>query len=249
MTTSSSGARTTAAPRPARRTPSRGFRFAAWPLWLTLAGIGGAIGTVGTDLRPAAETEAWENGTDYIVTSADVMGLDPLIGRIGFTAGLLGILGMLVFVGAWRRHVEARFVRSSAAGVVTAGLIATAGASLLGYGWRGALANYLGPEAGLYDSEGLFVYYMLTDFGAYLPWFGALVAVLGMGWMAWVERSISRVMASVGLVVALFLLVLTVATGVPGLPGTLTPIWLAIAGIWLAVGRSRITEPEPPMRG
>lgn len=235
-----------ASPAPARAaTPSRlpaRRRFAAWPLWAVLAGVGGTVGTVVTDLRPAAETEAWLNGTDYTVTVADMAGLDPAIGRIGYVAGLVAIVGLLVFQAAWRRHVEQRFTRSTAARVVSAGVVATAAAAILGYGWRGALANYLGPEAGLYDGHGLFVYYMLTDFGAYLPWFGVLVAAGALTWMAWAERTVSRVLGTFSGLAALALVVAVLLSGVPGLPGVLMPACLAIAGVWLAVGRSRITE-------
>ncbi|MGX1700933.1 hypothetical protein [Microbacterium sp. NPDC055357] len=34
------------------------------------------------------------------------------------------------------------------------------------------------------------------------------------------------------------------STGVPGLPGVFMPAWLVVAGIWLAVGRSRVTRAE-----
>ena len=40
------------------------------------------------------------------------------------------------------------------------------------------------------------------------------------------------------------LLALMLISGVPGIPGTLIQGWLVIAGIWLAVGRSRITEKQ-----
>lgn len=219
-------------------------RFSAWPLWAVVSGVAGMTGTVGTDLRPAAESEAWMNGDDYTVTIADMAGLDPVIGRIGFVAGLIAVAGLIVFAAAWRRHVETVFTRSTAARVVSGGLIATAGAALLGYGWRGALANYLGPEAGTYDEQGLFVYYMLTDFGAYLPWFATLVAALGIAWMAWAERSVSRILGTVSALFALLLFAGVLVTGVPGLPGTLMQAWLVIAGVWLAVGRSRITQAE-----
>jgi hypothetical protein len=223
---------------------ARPRRFTAWPLWALVAGVAGAVGTVGTDLRPEAESEAWQTGEDYTVTVADMAGLDPLIGRIGFVAGLVCIAALLVFAAAWRRHVEQIFTRSTAARVVSNGLIATAGAALLAYGWRGALANYLGPEAGTYDGDGLFVYYMLTDFGAYLPWFATLVAALALAWMAFAERTVSRILGGFSAAIAGLLFIAVLVTGVPGLPGTLMQAWLAVAGIWLAVGRSRITWAE-----
>ncbi|WP_127819647.1 hypothetical protein [Microbacterium sp. CPCC 204701] len=220
-------------------------RFAAWPLWAVVAGIAGTVGTVATDLRPAGEIEAVANGEAYAVTSADMIGLDPLLGRIGFTAGLVAILCLIVFAAAWRRHADARFTRSTAARVVSGGLIAATGVITLGYGWRGALANYLGPEAGMYDEEGLFVYYMLTDFGAYIGWTGLVASALALAWMAFRERSVSRILGGFSGLFGILTLGAIVVSGVPGLPGVFMPVWLAVTGLWLAVGRSRVTEPDP----
>lgn len=223
--------------------PPRRRRLAAWPLWAVVAGATGAVATFGTDLRPAAEQAAFDQGVEYVVTPADMMGLDPLLGRLGFVAGLIALAALIVFAAAWRRHVESRFSGSTAARVFSIGLVATAGALTLGYGWRGALANYLGPESGMYDSEGLFVYFMLTDFGAYLPWAAVVVSAFALAWMAWVERSVSRVLGTVTALFAVGTLGLVALTGVPGLPGVFMPAWLVIVGLWLAVGRSRVTEP------
>ncbi|WP_448808962.1 hypothetical protein [Agromyces bauzanensis] len=221
---------------------ARRARFSAWPLWAALAGVAGFVGTVLTDLRPDAELAAAEQGQPYTVTYADMNHLDPLLGRIGYVAGIVAVIALLVFQAAWRRHVEVAFVRSTAARVVSGAVIATAGAAALGYGWRGALANYLGPESFNYEQQGVFVYYMLTDFGAYLPWLPMVAAAGALAWMAWVERSVSRVLGTLCALVTLALLGAVVATGVPGLPGALLPLWLTIVGVWLAVGRSRITQ-------
>lgn len=220
-------------------------RFTAWPLWATLAGVAGVVGTIATDLRPAAEAEAWRNGEDYTVTSSDMIDLEPLMGRIGHVVGLVAIVALLILVAVWRRHVEDRFVGSVAARVFSAGLIATAAGLTLGYGWRGALANYLGPEAGMYDAEGLFVYFILTDFGAYLPWFATIVSLGALTWMAWAERLVSRGLGAFVGFIAIGLFVATVVTGVPGLPGTLGQVGLTVAGIWLAFGRSAIILTGP----
>ncbi|WP_449279677.1 hypothetical protein [Leucobacter sp. GX0328] len=230
------------APAAAARPAKQGFT--AWPLWASAAGALGFAGTIVFDVRPDAETEAWLSGEDYSVTSADMLGLAVLPGRLGWTAGLLAMALLLVFAAVWWRRTQ-RFERSVGAKVVAFGAIATAATGLLGYGWKGALANYLGPEAGLYDEQGLFVYYMLTDFGAYFPWFGVLVSALAMAWMAFAERLVSRVLGVVSALFGLGLLALMLVSGVPGIPGTLIQGWLVIAGLWLAVGRSRITERDP----
>ncbi|GAA1930763.1 hypothetical protein GCM10009775_23520 [Microbacterium aoyamense] len=227
-----------------RRPIARHTRFRAWPLWATLAGVAGTIGTVVTDLRPASETEAIDRGELYAVTPADMETLDVLTGRIGFTSGLVAVFALLVFVALWRTHVEVRATRSTGARLVGIGVVVSASALVLGYGWRGALANYLGPESGLYGPDGLFVYYMLTDFGAYIGWAGVVASAVGIAWMAWVERLVSRVLGTFSGLVAVLVTGAVVVAGVPGLPGVFMPVWLAVTGVWLAVGRSRITLPD-----
>lgn len=226
-----------ASPSAARR------RVHLWPLWASIAGALGFAGSIIFDVRPDAELEAFHQGEDYTVTPADMPGLDLIAGRLGWTAGLLSIAALLVFVGVWHRHVLRR-TDSVAAVVVAAGALASAGALTLGYGWKGALANYLGAEAGLYDEQGLFVYYMLTDFGAYLPWFGVLVSSFAVAWMAFAERLVSRILGGVSAVFGVGLAGLMLISGVPGIPGTLIQAWLVIFGVWLAVGRSRVTSED-----
>ncbi len=213
-----------------------------WPLWASAAGAFGFAGTVIFDVRPPAELEAFENGTLHVVTPADMETLDVLTGRLGWMAGLFAVAALLIFSGIWHTRV-ARPTRSSAATVVTFGLVATAAAGTLGYGWKGALANYLGAESGMYDANGQFVYYMLTDFGAYFPWVATLIASFAVVWMAFGERTVSRVLGAVSAIFAIGLTALMFAMGVPGIPATLIPVWLIIFGIWLAVGRSKIMLP------
>ncbi|MBM7503804.1 hypothetical protein ACFPER_09985 [Agromyces aurantiacus] len=227
---------------PAADAVARPARFRGWPLWGALAGVAGFIGTVLTDLRPEGELAAVEQGERYTVTAADMVQLDPTLARYGYVAGVVAIVALLVFQAAWRRHVETAFTRSTAARAVSGGLIATIAGLILGYGWRGGLANYLGPESDSYDPNGRFVYYMLTDFGAYMPWLGVVAAAGGLAWMAFVERNVSRVLGAVSALAAVLTLGAVIVSGVPGLPGGTMPLWLAIAGVWLAVGRSRITR-------
>ncbi|HEX6955854.1 MAG TPA: hypothetical protein VF156_13345 [Agromyces sp.] len=229
--------------RPDGPAPAATSRFRAWPLWASLAGVAGFVGTILTDLRPDAEIEAIAEGEKYAVTAADMAALDPTPARWGFVAGVIAVVALLVFQAAWRRHVETVFTGSTAARAVSGGIIAAAAGLVLGYGWRGGLATYLGPERFAYDEDGWFVYYMLTDFGAYMPWFGVVAAAGGIGWMAFVERSVSRGLGAVSASFAVLTIGAVIVSGVPGLPGGFMPMWLAVAGVWLAVGRSRITRP------
>lgn len=218
---------------------TRKRKLTAWPLWASAAGAFGFAGTVIFDVRPPAELEAFENGTVHVVTAADMSTLDIVAGRLGWMAGLFAVAALLVFAALWHTRV-ARTAHSAAATVVSFGIVATAAGGTLGYGWKGALANYLGTESGMYDANGQFVYYMLTDFGAYFPWVGVLVAAWAVLWMAFVERTISRILGGVTAVFALGLTALMFAMGVPGIPATLIPVWLGVFGLWLALGRSSI---------
>lgn len=240
MSTTSTGS--DAAIRPAGGSARR-FRLTLWPLWASVAGAFGFAGSIIFDVRPQAELDAFAKGEVHTVTPADLADLDAFGLRLGWMAGLVAVVALLVFAGVWRRHVESRFP-SAAARMVSAGVIATAGAAALGYGWKGALANYLGSEAGYYDETGVFVYYMLNDFGAYLPWIGVWATTFAVVWMAFAERIVSRVLAVVTAVFGFGLGALMLITGVPGMPGTLVQLWLVLLGLWLAVGRSRVTAPE-----
>lgn len=214
-----------------------------WPLWGVAAGLAGFAATVLFDHRPESELSAAARGEDFLVTPEVMHELTRLPNYVGYLVGFAAVALLVVFAAAWRSRVESQHARSIAASVVTGGVLVTAAGLALGYGWKGALANYGfdGPEKGLYGDDGLFVYFMLTDFGPYIPWLGVLVAFAGMAWMAWVEHLVSRVLGTVLAVYVALVATAYVAMGVPGLAGPLSGVVLAIACLWLAVGRSRVT--------
>ena len=84
---------------------------------------------------------------------------------------------------------------------------------------------------------------MLNDFSPFIGWLGVLVALLGLSWMAFREGLVSRGLGVVTGLIGGGTLVAVGVLGVPGLPFTAL-VGLLIAGVWLAVGRSRVTEPE-----
>jgi len=241
---------TTSHPQPAGTTKAAAqpARDRLWPLWGVFAGIAGFIATVLLDVRPASEDEAISAGDTLAVGPEHMADLDRMQNVFGFLLGFAAVAAILVFQAAWRARVEVRHPGSIAARVVSGGLIATAAGLTFGFGWKGALANYGydGPEFGLYGDDGLFVYYMLTDFGPYIPWLGSLVAAVAYGWLAWRERLLSRVLGTVSLAYAGLIGGAFVVTGVPGLAGPLGGLWLAGTSLWLAVGRSRALERSQP---
>lgn len=225
------------------RVPARPTRARLWALWGAVAGILGFVATVLLDTRPLNEMLAIEAGKDYTVSAEDVASLDRMTNYVGFLVGFAAVAAMLVFASAWKRWVELRFPESIAARVVSGGIYVTAAGLTLAYGWKGALANYGygGNEFGMFDDDGLYVYYMLTDFGPYIPWLGVLIAAAAFGWMAWRERLISRILGTMSALYAAGVAGMMVLIAVPGLPGPFGGLWLAIASLWIAFGRSRVT--------
>jgi uncharacterized membrane protein len=230
--------------RTASSTAARTPRDRAWPLWGAAAGFLGFAATVVFDARPTSEMEAADRGESVIVDPSLMDELTRMPNYLGFLVGFAAVAALIVFAAAWKARVETRFARSIAARVVSGGLLVTAAGLTLAYGWKGALANYGydGPEAGMYEGDGLFVYFMLTDFGPYIPWLGVLIMAFALGWMAWRERTISRVLGTVSIVYGLLVVAGFVIMGVPGLAGPASGLWLAIACIWLSLGSSRVTE-------
>lgn len=233
---SSSRSSSTAGERPSPATVPG--RFVAWPLWATAAGVVGFVSTVVTDNR-AGDT----SDPDYTVTVADIAPLDHELFRIGGMLGYVAVGALLVAAAVWHRRVAQRWTWSLGAPVVTFGLVASAAALTLAYGWKGALGNYLhgAMEAGTYDDQGLYTYYVMNDFSPYIGWVPVAVAAGGLAWMAFRERLVSRPLGAFCGAGFLASFGSVAATGVPGLP-VMSSLGLVVAGIWLALGRSPIVR-------
>lgn len=208
----------------------------AWPLWASAAGALGLFATVITDER-AGDT----SDMDYTVTVKDMAALDHEMFRIGGAVGFACVAALLVLAAIWNRRVSQKHTWSLGAPVVTFGLVAAAGALTLAYGWKGALGTYLhgAMEEGTYDDQGLYIYYVMNDFSPYLAWFPVTVALLGLAWMAFRERLVSRGLGAFAGLTSVALYGAVVVTGVPGLPFA-SSLCLVVVGIWLALGRSKI---------
>ncbi len=208
-----------------------------WPLIGLAAGVGSIVATLVLDLHPTtlAPGEAYTADVLAEVSSAK--------GHAGVIVGYVVVALLLVLAAAWRRHVEPRALTSTAARVVPLGLTAAAGALSLGYGWRGAMGLYNGGnEDGAFDATGLYVYFVLNDFGAYIGFLGVTVAAGAVAWMALRERLVAR-WIGVFSIVTILPVALTVALfGLPGFPGVAGGVWLAVTFAGLAFGRSTINR-------
>lgn len=217
-------------------TPAR--RFAAWPLLITACGVLGLAAAL-LEGRPEGSVENFE----YPVEAADVLAVDWVPYRVSGALGYLLALLLLLTAAVWRHRVERRFSGSLGATVVSFGVLATAALVTLAYGWRGALGDYLpgAAEEDTYDAEGLYNYFILTDFSPYIAFVPLVASAYGLAWMAFHERLVSRGLGACAALLATAVLGACLVTGVPGIAGGAV-IGLVPAGVWLAVGRSAITE-------
>lgn len=227
MSTIHSGASGPTADRLESSTRSR------WPLIGTAAGLTGVIATLVTDIHPA------DRATVDIVEH-----VSRTTAHLSIIAGYVTVALLVVLSAAWRRHVEPRAASSVAADVVPSSLLVSAAALTLGYGWKGAMAVYLpgGMDAGAFDKDGLYVLYVLNDFGSYIGWLGVTIAAAAIAWMALLDHTVSRWIGVVALVPVLAVTAFTVGTGIPGFPGVVSPLFMMIAFTGLAFGRSPITR-------
>ena len=210
------------------------------PRWALLGAVTGLLGvgaTLITDVHPVS----WATRT----TTPDIVDdLSRGTAHASVALGFAVVVGLLVLSAAWRRHVEARAAHSTAARVVTHGLLAGAGALSLGYGYKGMLAIYLpgGINGEAFDRDALYVMYVLNDFGSFIGWLGVTVAAGAVAWMSLRERLISRWIGFFSLLPVAAVGVLLLATGLPGFPGVATPVWMVVAFTGLFLGRSPVTR-------
>jgi hypothetical protein len=199
-----------------------------WAWWGVAAGILGFVGTLVTLV----------NADDPTVDG--ITSLDPVTYHVGGSAGYLAVAALLVTAAAWRARV-ARLVPSNiAARVVADGLTASAGALALGYGWKLAMGLYLdgGLNEGQFDKNGLFVYYMLNDFGPFIGWLGVVVAAGAMVVLGVRQRIVPRWIGYVSVLPVLAVLVNGVGLGVAGFPGMVGPLWMIVTFAALALRRT-----------
>jgi hypothetical protein len=207
-----------------------------WPLHALAAGVLGFLATMVLDGRTS--------GSDVAMSEKLFEDLSPLPYRLSMLAGYAAVVALILLAASWRRHVEPRLTGSTAAHVVPLGLLASAAGLTYAYGWKGALGLYMpgGVEEGSYDQQGLYVYYMLNDFGSFIGWLGVVVAAGAVAWMGLRERTVSKWIGVVSVLPVVQTTLMLIGLGVPGVPGLLAPIWLVVLGIGLYFGKSTITR-------
>ncbi len=211
-------------------------------LWTgAAAGLLGVLGTLVFDIHIPGD------GTSADTVRMEMVGaIDQQKAHFSIISGFLAVTLLLVFAAAWRKSIEPRLPDSLAARIVSQALTAAAGALSLGYGWKGATAIYHadGMDANTYDDLGLYIYYILNDFGSYIGWFGVTVAAGAVAWMSLKERVLPLWVGIFSCLPVLAVLGFTGGTGLPGFPGVVSPIWMvvAFAGLALTPNPLRVRE-------
>ena len=166
--------------------------------------------------------------------------------HIGIVAGMAAVFCRLIFTAGWRRWNTGNAPDSIAGEMISLALVASAGAMLLGYGFKGSLAVYLpgGIDGEPYPNENLLSVFMFNDFAPYIAWYGVAMAAIGVAWFALREHRLPVWHGIVAAVFAVVPIAFLVATGLPGFPGVVDPFWMIIFGIGLAV-RLRRSASQP----
>lgn len=208
----------------------------AWAWWGVGAGLLGAIGHLVTQPKITTADRS---------TGADVVGLLDRGGyHVGALAGFLAVACLLLTAAGWRRWAERRALDNLAARLVPLALIASAGAMIIAYGVKGALAIYLpgGINQGDFPPEGLYSLFMIDDLAPFFAWWGVVVAGAGAAWLSLRDRLLPKwigVVSALAFIAPVAFLAITGLTGFAGVPG---PLWLIVASAGVACLRSAETN-------
>ncbi len=212
-----------------------------WPWVGVAAGTTGLLATIIFDIHVEGDGMGGEASTMAVIDEVNQRSAHMSI-IFGYTTVAL----LLVLAALWRGAVERKLPESVAARVVSLGFTAAAGALSLGYGWKGAMSIYHpdGNEPNTYDQMGLYMYYILNDFGSYIGWVSVSVAAGAFVWMGLKERTIPLWIGAFSVLPILIGWSWMIATGLPGLPAVST-VWMivAFAGLALHKGAIRVSDP------
>jgi hypothetical protein len=204
-----------------------------WPWFGVAAGLTGLLATFVFDIHAGSDIAGGEATTMAVIDD-----VNQRTAHFSIIFGYVTVALLLILAACWRGAVERRIPDSVAARVVSQSLTAAAGALSLGYGWKGAMSIYHpdGNEPDTYDQMGLFMYYILNDFGSYIGWLSVSVAAGAFVWMGLRERSIPLWLGVFSILPIVPAWGWMIATGLPGLPAIST-IWMIVAFTGLAFAR------------
>lgn len=215
--------------------PPRGRRH-TWAFWGAAAGAAGFLGLMFDGSASLPEES-------YLKGSALVAELERGQYHVGLLFGLVAVFSLLVAAAGWRRWAQHDAPDDLAAQMVPYGMVAAAGAMILGYGFKGSMAIYLqgGIDEGTMTDEGLYSVFMFLDFAPYVAWWGVTASALAITWMSLRHGRIPRWIGIVGGILTLVPLVIVALTALPGIC-LLSTVWLVIISVGMGLSRRPIAS-------
>jgi hypothetical protein len=212
-----------------------------WGFWGIATGVLGFAGHMlsATDIGD----EARRSGVGVIDE------LDYRQFHLGVVAGIAAVFCLLALAAEWRRWAARNVPDSLAADIVSLAFVASAGAMILGYGFKGSLATYLpgAPEADSYPKENLVSVFMFDDFGPFIAWWGVAMAALAIAWLSLRERALPLWLGIASAIFGIVPYAVLCWRGLPGFPGVIDPLWIVLFGIGMAI-HARKTVEQPALR-
>jgi hypothetical protein len=204
----------------------------AWAWWGAAAGLLGAAGHLFSQTTITSDQR--RSGTDVVGV------LDRAGYHIGAVAGFLAVACLLLAAAGWRRWGERRAPENLAARLIPMALTAGAGAMIIAYGVKGALAIYLpgGINQADFPLESLYTLFMIDDLAAFMAWWGVAVAAAGAAWLGLRQRLLPRWIGVVSAIAFVLPTAFLAITGLTGFAGVVGPVWLVVASIGMARLRS-----------
>lgn len=202
-----------------------------WAWFGVVGGVAGFAATVLTDPQ-ASLSDAQRHTNEQVLALVHHTGY-----QVGAILGLLATGCVLVAAAGWRRWARHRGGDDLAAAVVPGALVASAGAMIIAFGFKGDLAIYLpgGFNASEFNRSSLYPLFLVNKPDAVSCLVGvtvaaAAVAVLGL------RRVLPVWTGVVSLLAVLPPMVFLVTTGLTAYAGIVGPRWLGAAAT--APGRS-----------
>jgi hypothetical protein len=157
--------------------------------------------------------------------------------HVGVVSGLVVVVLLIVVSAGWRRWADAERRDDLVAAAIPSALLVSAAALLVGYGFRGRLAEYLpgGINAGSFPKEGLYVLFMINDNAPWFGWWGVIAAAALCGVLSFRQRVLPVWLGVVSAVAVAVPLLLLATTGGLALAGLFGPVWLLIVSLVVAL--------------
>ena len=215
-----------------------------WPVWGIVAGVAGVLSNLVWNDQNSLTAAQMASGPGVVEH------LERSTYHLGVVAGWVAIVGVLVSAAGWARVGRERGDAHLAWSVIPFGLVAAASSLLLGYGVKGALAEYLpgGSNDDNYPAEGLYSMFVFHDNAPWVGWWGVLFAAGAASWLAFRRRgTVPLWLGVIGTLLLLHAVVVMAGTGAVAIAGLSGPVWLILASGWLLASPSPSPTSSPPV--